>query len=610
MNVISYQITPENPNNHLFKVTITFDTKAGTVYQLSLPAWLPGSYMIRDFAKNIIEISAKDQQKQTISLTKIDKQSWQLTAPNNKITIEYQVFAFDLSVRTAYLDNQRAFFNGSSTFLAISSNEPSITSTEVPVNNQQQPLNLPCHLTINPAKSHDNWRVATGLTRATSTKKYAFGEYIAQNYAELIDCPVALGDFDSFEFTVEGVVHHMVFTGRHYGDRQRIADDVSKLCQHHINVFGEAPFKEYWFITHLLASGFGGLEHKNSTILQASRFDLPNPNKPEEQSEHYKTFLSLCSHEYFHAWNICRIKPKTFMPYNLQTESYTTQLWAYEGITSYYDDFSLYRTGLINFDEYLTLLSKTATRVFRGKGELKQTVSESSFYTWTKFYQQGADAVNNIVSYYTKGALIALWLDLTIRAKSQGKYSLDTLMREVWIHFGRPQIGTQEEDFINITNILIGEDISETFKKLLHSAERVDLTPLLAEVGVDFSPQKFAKLNELATTASSNYQAYFGAHYKECPLGVKINQIIEDSPACEAGLAVNDILIAVDHTQVTAKSLQQLADHIGKNNPVVCHYFRDDLLITSELTFTDSPLAGISIKVLDEEKVKHWQTIV
>jgi predicted metalloprotease with PDZ domain len=602
--MIKYKIFPDNLNSHLFSVELSFATQLGETYHLSLPAWLPGSYMIRDFAKNIIEISAhnSDQDigsaRQKITLNKTDKQTWQFIASSNLTVINYQIFAFDLSVRTAYLDSERGFFNGSSTFLQVQ---------ELPNEKCQLSILLPEKFAKASSAELSHWRVATGLSRSKGTEKYQFGDYIANDYQELIDCPVAIGNFDAFEFTVEGVIHHLVFTSQHFGDRERLKDDISKLCQHHINLFGEAPFKEYWFITHLLGSGFGGLEHKNSTILQASRFDLPNPNKPDETSENYQTFLSLCSHEYFHAWNVCRIKPKEFHPYNLQQEVYTRQLWAYEGITSYYDDFSLFRTGLITFEDYLKQLSKTATRVYRGQGELKQSVTDSSFDTWTKFYQQGPDAVNNIVSYYTKGSLIALWLDLTIREKSAGNYSLDTLMRELWIHFGRTNIGTNEEDFINIVNILCNDDITDEFLALLNKAKRVDLAPLLSQVGIAFTPQKFKQLNSLDTTESSEYSPYIGAQYTAQPLGVKMIQVIENSPAAQAGLAVNDILVSVNNIRISEKSLQQLAEHLPKNTPITCHYFRDDQLITNEISFIDSPLSAISITEVDNKLSKKWR---
>ena len=593
--MIQYQISPLNPNSHLFEVLLSFKSTINQSYTLTLPAWLPGSYMIRDFAKNITEIAAVNSVGAVIELTKTDKQTWLLQASDEQVQVRYQVFAFDLSVRTAYLDSQRGFFNGSSTFLQV-----------------EELSAQPCQLKIQPSAlaEHNQWRVATGLPREKGTEKYQFGNYIADNYQHLIDCPVAIGEFDSTEFTVEGVVHHLVFTSKHYGDTQQLAVDVSKLCQHHINLFGEAPFKEYWFITHLLANGFGGLEHKNSTILQASRFDLPNAQKSSERTENYKTFLSLCSHEYFHAWNVCRIKPKEFIPYNLQQESYTKQLWAFEGITSYYDDFSLYRTGIITFEEYLTILAKGATRISRGVGELKQSITASSFDAWTKFYQQGPDAVNNIVSYYVKGAFIALWLDLTIREKSNNQYSLDTLMRELWIHFGRTNVGTSEEDFINIANLLCGEDITAAFKHHLYSTERIDLTAELAKVGVELQKHKFKKLNSVETTSATSFHAYLGAQYKAQPFGLTITQVLEESPAAKAGIAVNDVLIAVDHVKVTEQSIQAIFDHQAENSELNCHFFRDDQLLKSTITIIDSPLAGIAFNVVDESLAKLWQTII
>lgn len=590
MTPVHYSISAINPNSHLFSVSLTFNTQLNKTYTLALPAWLPGSYMVRDFAKNITEISAHNEQQLPVALTAIDKQTWQITANSDQVTVSYQVFAFDLSVRTAYLDSQRGFFNGSSTFLAVKELDKS-----------------PCNLTIEAPSQQENWRVATGLPRANTTNKFEFGEYRADDYQQLIDCPVAIGEFDCTEFTVEGVTHHLVFTSQHFGDTQRLSRDVAKLCQHHITLFGEVPFKEYWFITHLLESGFGGLEHKNSTILQASRFDLPNPQKPGEMSDNYKTFLSLCSHEYFHAWNVCRIKPKEFIPYDLSQEVYTDQLWAYEGITSYYDDFSLYRTGLISFDDYLALLAKTATRVYRGKGETKQSVSQSSFYTWNKFYKQGPDAVNNIVSYYTKGSLIAIWLDLTIREHSKGQYSLDTLMKELWIHFGRPSMGTQTEDFINIANILCGCDISETFTQLLNATEKLELTNILSTVGINSTVVKFKKLSGLDTITSDDYQPFIGAQFKAQGLGLSITSVQEDTPAAHAGLAVGDILVAINGLKMSEHSIQQLAEHMTENTDMPCHYFRNDQLIESKIAFIDSPKQGITYSVSDPEKAKLWQ---
>lgn len=591
-NSIDYTIRLDNANSHIFDVSIHIPAHQQQSLTLTLPAWLPGSYMIRDFAKNIITFAASDSQNQVIAFHKTDKQTWKIETLGKATHVRYQVYAFDLSVRTAYLDNQRGFFNPSSTCLGV---------TELNL--------LPCSLVIEKPNHLPSWKVATGLPRDENTNRYEFGRYIATDYQHLIDCPFELGNFDVFEFIVADVPHFMVFSGKHFADQARLIKDITALCQHHIDLFGEAPFEEYWFITNLMAEGFGGLEHKNSTVLVASRFDLPNPNKPKDTSDRYKTFLSLCSHEYFHAWNVCRIKPEEFVPYDLSKEVHTSQLWAFEGITSYYDDFSLCRTGIISFEDYLALLSKTMTRVYRGQGELKQTVSESSFDAWTKFYQQGSDAVNNIVSYYTKGSLIALWLDLTIRSKSDGKYSLDNLMRMLWQHHGKSLIGTTENSYIEYANLLCDTDISIEFKALLHTAERVDLTDLLAQVGVTFSNVPYQKINSIDVAGDEPNHSYLGAFYKQVPNGLQVTIIEQDSPAELAGLSVDDVIIALDNMKMTEKTLAQLLAHLPVDHQLTCHYFRDDSLCTAQIKLRSAP--NLAVKLLQNEKTlnSRWLNI-
>ncbi|WP_448565045.1 M61 family metallopeptidase [Thalassotalea ganghwensis] len=589
---IKYAITADDIRRHLFDVSITFDTKPGVCYHLRLPSWLPGSYMVRDFAKHIHRLAAVSENSAALELSKLDKQRWHVTATDKKITLTYQVFAFDLSVRTAYLDSQRGFFNGSSTFIEI-----------------EELSEQPCTLDIIKSDLMDNWRVATGLPRAKGTDLYQFGHYKAENYQHLIDCPVALGDFDAIEFTVNEIPHYLVFTRKHYGDQQRLIDDLTKICQHHIALFSDAPFEEYWFITHLLGEGFGGLEHKNSTVLQASRFDLPNPNNQQETSEGYQTFLSLCSHEYFHAWNVCRIKPAEFIPYDLAKEVYTEQLWAYEGITSYYDDLSLYRAGLIDFDKYLATLAKTATRVNRGDGQLQQNVIDSSFYAWTKFYQQGPDAVNHIVSYYTKGSLIALWLDLSIRKSSQGKHSLDDLMRLLWQKFGKNNIGTKLDDYFSLVEQLANPAVKTQLKHLLFETDRINLEPILADFGIEQSLTKFAAINSLDTSECKDYVPYIGAQFSESDHGLKLSVVLANSPAQQAGLAVNDVIVALDNVKAKTKTIQAIAAHLPKEAEVTCHFFRDDQLMTTSVKFADSPRLAISYRVADENKAANWQKV-
>ena len=598
---LNYSVNFDDAHKHLFNVTIHIPKHPTAVLHLSLPSWIPGSYMIRDFSKSIINLTAKANDN-PLNITLIDKQNWSIITNGKECRIEYQVYAFDSSVRTAFLDQNRAFFNGTSLFIAVNEFE-----------------NEPHHVELITPSFKNNWKVATGLKRAEETSVYSFGSYYSDNYAELIDCPVEIGDFTHLEFVVADTQHYMILNGKHYADTERVINDVSKLCQHHIDLFeketgGKPPFTEYWFLTNILPNGFGGLEHKNSTALLCSTFDFPNINKPDELSDGYKTFLSLVSHEYFHNWNVCRIKPEEFIPYSLDKESYTQQLWAFEGITSYYDDLSLYRTGIVEFEDYLKLKSKTISRVNRGNGQLKQSLIESSFYTWTKFYQQGADAANNIVSYYTKGALVALWLDLTIRKATDANKSLDDVMRTLWAEFinkGVDYKGTQLDTIINIVNGLVcsdtkASDVTAEFYQLLNDKTPIPLTDLLADFGVELKqvPSKAASLLEAST---DEHSPYLGFMFKDAPLGIIATQVLENSPAELAGISVLDNVIAIDNIVISKSNFTNVINNIKVATAYPISYIRNGELFQTHIKPTSANNELTKLTLIDENKARLWQ---
>ncbi|MBT1063467.1 PDZ domain-containing protein [Bowmanella sp. Y26] len=594
---LDYQVDISLRKRHLFQVRLDIPAHSQQVLNISLPAWIPGSYMIRDFAKHIVSINATcPQSGAPLTLNKQDKQRWTLHSGGKACTLNYQVYAFDSSVRTAYLDDNRGFFNGTSLFLQVEE-----------LSDCSHRLKLLC------PEDQPHWRVATGLSRANGTDKYAFGNYQASNYAQLIDCPVEMGNFDALEFEVLGIPHHLILTGKHYADHARLIRDLTKLCELHIRMFDpknkKAPFSEYWFLTNILPEGFGGLEHRNSTALLCSNFDFPNQQRPNELTEGYKTFLSLASHEYFHAWNVCRIKPQELIAPKLGQENHTSQLWAFEGITSYYDDLSLYRTGLIAFGDYLALLSKTLTRVQRGQGELKQSVADSSFDSWTRFYQQGEDAVNNIVSYYTKGAMVALWMDLTIRQQSQGKHSLDDVMRALWQQFGQTGQGTTEEDFISLLNQFCGNDQSAAFKDILHSNKRLELDDLLAQVGVKVS-RGTPRPNDLLAAESNEHSPYLGFQYRAHPLGLEVLMVLEDSPAEQAGVCAKDILIALDGMKLDAANLLSLLQNQPLDQPITLHLFRHQQLHALRLVPSSAPHYVVELGEQDAKLSANWQKVI
>src|ERR1700761_5111810 len=443
-----------------------------------LPVWIPGSYMVREFARNIVTLRAVNEAGRKVRIEKTDKHTWQVAPVKGALTLRYEVYAWDLSVRAAHLDDTTGFFNGTSVFLSPLGHEEAQCVVDI-----QKPEGA----------AYRGWRVATALPEARGTKRYGFGEYHAQNYDELIDHPVTLGEFALATFSAHGVPHDIVIAGRVVGlDMARLSADLKRICEAQIALFEpktrKAPVDRYVFMTQAVTDGYGGLEHRASTALICNRGDLPVQGR-DAASEGYRTYLGLCSHEYFHTWNVKRIKPAAFAPYDLKQENYTSLLWLFEGFTSYYDDLVLVRSGVIKRDDYLTLVGKTVGGVLRGSGRRKQSVAESSFDAWVKYYRQDENASNAIVSYYTKGSLVALAFDLTIRAQTQNRKSLDDVMRLLWQRYGRDFFrgksqGIEEADVEALFAEATGADLSELFAEGVRGTSDLPLDTLLASFGV------------------------------------------------------------------------------------------------------------------------------
>jgi len=593
-HAIHYRIIPSQPEAHLFEVELAISKPDPDGQRLSLPAWIPGSYMIRDFAKNIVTIEAESNGK-NIELNKLDKQTWQCLPSEGPLTLRYTVYAWDLSVRSAHLDTTHGYFNGTSVFLRVEGQDAQ-----------------PCSVEITPpeGEQYTDWHVATTLP-SLGAKAWGFGRFEAADYDELIDHPVEMGTFTLLEFEACGIPHAMVLTGRHYADTERLARDLKVICEYHINLYGEAPFERYLFQTMVVGNGYGGLEHRSSTSLMCNREDLPLAGD-DSVSDGYRNFLGLCSHEYFHSWNVKRIKPDVFVPYDLSKESHTPLLWAFEGITSYYDDISLVRCGLIPPESYLELLGQTITRVIRGTGRLKQTVSESSFDTWSKFYKQDENAPNAIVSYYTKGSLVALALDLTLREKSNGERSLDDVMRTLWQRFGKPHSGVSSSELEGVIQEVAGEDISDLLEQALRTTEDLPLNSLLSGIGVDYklrracnnsdkggSPGKENTLTPLA----------LGVRYGTDPQGAKLMSVFDNGAAQQAGLSAGDVVIAVDGLRANSDNIEKLlANHRGQRT-VTLHAFRRDELMQFDVPIQEAPedTCYLQLRESVDEKTQHMR---
>ncbi len=584
---IIYTIAALDLAGHLLRVSLSVKQPAAIGQILSLPAWIPGSYMIREFSRNIVSIRAECDGK-AVPLTKLDKHSWQAAPCDGALMVEYDVYAWDLSVRAAHLDQQHGFFNGTSVFLSVLGQESAPHEVNI-----VQPKDAACK----------HWRVATTLPELKA-KRYGFGSYQAANYDELIDHPVEMGDFALATFKAHGVPHDIVVTGKVPNlDLDRLCRDLKAICETQIAFFEptgkKAPMERYVFMTMAVGDGYGGLEHRASTALICARADLPTTaTSSTEIGDGYLKFLGLCSHEYFHTWNVKRIKPAAFAPYQLQAESYTPLLWLFEGFTSYYDDLMLVRAGLIDEAAYFKLLGKTVNSVLRGSGRNKQSVADSSFDAWGKYYRQDENAPNAIVSYYTKGSLIALALDLTLRSKTGGDKSLDDVMQALWQRYGRDFYkgkGNKEGEGRGVTpaevealfDEISGARMKPFFERYIRGTDDVPLARLLAPFGVTYSDARKGDKPSLDVSLGRDGN------------DAKLAQVHQGGAAHQAGLSAGDVLVALDGLRVTGNpaNLEVLLSRYAVGAEVVIHAFRRDELLSFTAVLQGDRVPGVSMAV-------------
>ncbi len=574
-----YRIRPCHPGAHLYAVDLTIPNPDPSGQIFSFPAWLPGSYMIRDFAKHIVTLEAHAQGR-ALALIQLDKQSWRAPPCSAPLELHLEIYAWDLSVRGAHLDTTHGYFNGSSLLPRVHGRD-------------QEPLWV--EILAPEGDGYWEWQVATTLTPA-GAEPWGFGRYRADDYEDLIDHPVEMGTFSLIEFEAAGVPHAVAISGRHTTDGERLAADLKQLCEYQIGLFGgRAPFDRYLFQIMVVGDGYGGLEHRRSTSLLVSRGDLPRPGE-EKVSESYRSLLGLCSHEYFHSWNVKRIRPAVFIPYDLSQEVHTPLLWVFEGFTAYYDDLCLVRSGLIEATSYLELLGRTISRVLRGSGRHKQSVAASSFNAWTKFYKADENAPNAIVSYYTKGSLLALALDLEIRSESDGERSLDDVMRALWRAHGENGVGVTERNLRELLERVAGYELGTFFGRFVHGTDDPPLAELLEPFGITLqlrpaeSPSDKGGKRASASASELAERAHLGLRSGDDPLGAKVLNVFDEGAAQAAGIAAGDVLVALDGLRISHTNLEQRLAHHRPGDSVAVHLFRRDELLALTTTLLAPPV--------------------
>jgi predicted metalloprotease with PDZ domain len=438
-----------------------------------------------------------------------------------------------------------------------------------------------------------DWQIGTAL------RIHEHG-FEASNYEELIDHPVVLGAFDRMTFEACGVPHTLILVGRHQANTIRFCADLQKICETQIRFFGEpAPFSQYLFIGIVTQEGYGGLEHRDSTIVMLKRDHLPHRSMAEAvMTEGYRSILGLCSHEYFHAWNIKRIKPEVFVPYRLAEEAYTRQLWIFEGFTAYYDHLMLVKAGLITPDMYLEDLSQTLSRVLNTPGRFQQTLEQASLEAWTKHYKPDENANNTSISYYEKGAWVALVLDLWLRTHTEQRCNLAIIMRILWQNYGQTGVGLPEGAFESLVETVSGCSMAEFFEQALRSTQDLPVDALLQDVGVH--------------CALKSREDLMGIQWRMTAHEAIIGRLIENGAAQRVGLAVGDLVIACDGLRVDRGKMEAMYHYHHVGDEVLLHVFRGDVLLEFKLILQEPVISHCvltrmaEVTPMQEERFQAW----
>ncbi len=575
---VHYRVEAAQLHARIYHVTLTVESPAAQ-QELSLPVWIPGSYLVREFAKNLQNLRAR-QDGQEVALAQRSKSLWQAACREGApLVLTYEVGAYDSSVRTAWLDSSRGFFNGTSLCLRVHGQEDARHDLEI---------------VATPEVSH--WSVATGLA-AEKTTRAGFGTYRAASYDELVDCPVEMGPFWSARFTACGVPHRLVVAGAAPSfDGERLVADMRRICEAGIRFWhgaGKPPYAQYLFMLNVMDDGYGGLEHRNSTALACSRRDLPRQGEARTP-EGYTTLLGLISHEHFHTWNVKRLRPAELARYDYTQENYTRLLWFFEGFTSYYDDLLLRRAGLIDDATYLRLLAKNINQVLQTPGRRVQSVADASFDAWVKYYRQDENTPNATVSYYTKGALVGLCLDLALRR--EGRTTLDDVMRALW---DRCDAGPMsEDDLLAMLEALSGRSFAREIAEWVHGTGDLPLAEMLAAHGVALRAEAAQPAQRLGLRVSEGQ-------------GLQVKVVLRGGLAEEAGFSAGDEWLAVEVHGETwrMQRLDDVALYAGREKRVTALVSRDRRVLRLPLALEregGAPDDTVALSLADAPLARRW----
>jgi predicted metalloprotease with PDZ domain len=538
---VRYTLGMSKPETHYFEVEMELSDFKSSTIDLKMPVWAPGSYLVREFASKVNLVRAKDAKGNALEVNKVDKNTWRIqTNKATKVVVNYEVYAFELTVRTSFLDLTHGYVNGTSVFMYV-----------------DQFKHLPGKLTVIPHSTFK--KVATSLSRETEGLAADNAHFFAfTDYDELADCPLEIGNHLEFTFTASGIPHHVAMYGEGNFDVEKLKYDMAKIVESCTNVFGQNPNKAYWFIIHNTTSGGGGLEHTTSTTLNVNRWTYVGSN--------YLSFLSLVAHEYFHLWNVKRIRPIELGPFDYDKENYTSMLWVMEGFTSYYDELILRRAGYYSEDEYLNTLFSTINSVENQPGTRVQPVAHSSFDAWIKAYRPNENSFNSTISYYSKGQVLAALFDAMIVANSNGKKSLDDLMRRLYDeYFVRLKRGFTESEFKKELETITGSKLDDFYTNYINGTEVIDYDGIFSTVGLN-------------VRNTGRPEAFFGASVSEEQGKLLVKRVVTGSAAEVSGLSVNDEIVAFNGYRVGQNRFNDYLSGLVKGEKFTLLVARDEIL--------------------------------
>lgn len=567
---IAFTVSFSEPQAHYADIEMEISGLKDNQVDLKMPVWAPGSYLIREFAKNVESFKAVDNSGKSLSANKIDKNTWRVSNAKGSIKVSYRVYSNEISVRTSFIDESHAFLSPTGIFLYPAGK-----------------LQLPSTVTIIPYKG---WtRISTGLDKVAAKEN----TYSAPNFDILYDSPIEVGNQDIFYFDAAGVAHEVAMYGGGNYDKEVLKRDMAKIVHEQTKVFGINPNKRYVFIVHNFNSGGGGLEHLNSTVLGASR----NAYNTEAG---LLRFLALVSHEYFHLWNVKRLRPIALGPFNYDRENYTSNLWIAEGFTAYYQDVFTMRAGLLSSEKYISGLGAAISALENQPGNKIQTLSESSFDAWIKQYRPNENSNNSTISYYSKGALIALIMDLEIIHSTKGKAGLDEVMKAMYDeYYVKQKRGYTDKEFKEMAEKIAGHPLNDMYDNYINGLATIDYSKYLNYAGMS-----------IKNDAENSVEPFLGISTSLREGKMYISQVARGSGAWNGGLNVNDEILSIDSYQIentrtgSVEMLKYIATRqVGEKVKVTV--IRDGMEKVIEVSLRKSPSLKYSISPIENPSAQQ-----